>query len=48
MYIYIIYYILVVSQENKKGINYQSKNDFVHIDKIHKPINISESNNDCC
>ena len=48
MYFYIINSIIVVSQENKKGINYQSKNDFVHIDKIHKPVTISESGNDCC
>lgn len=48
MYAYVIYSFLVVSQENKKGINYQSQNDFVHIDKAHKPIHISESSNDCC
>ena len=46
----IFYFIifLVVDEENKKNVNYESNREYVHISQRNKNVTVSEDQNMCC
>lgn len=39
---------LVVAEENKKNVNYESNREYVHISQRNKNVTVSEDQNMCC